>query len=236
MLHRMVVLEQDMRQEASLCPVQHNMVVLVWEASKSDQMVEEVPVAHIGEVNKKASIGEESDHNPLEMPSSTSYSADQRSKVCKRVPTSSSLDHEKIKVTASPTNESFSASHQSNISTAATVEAAHSKADIMSIFEDLTQDDRDSVRSDLVPTYVRLLHDNEAEVRIAAAGKVTKFCWILNPKLAIPPPPGNDIQAFIDLLNDELAARSPTTDHVEGCDLCLDDFDAQLQLLNAGIN
>ena len=49
----MVVLEQDMRQEASLCPVQHHMVVLVWEASKSDQMVEEVPVAHIGEVNKK---------------------------------------------------------------------------------------------------------------------------------------------------------------------------------------
>ncbi|RVW94336.1 Serine/threonine-protein phosphatase 2A 65 kDa regulatory subunit A beta isoform [Vitis vinifera] len=150
---------------------------------------------------------------------------------------------------------------------AATVEAAHSKADIMSIFEDLTQDDQDSVRllavkdkswrvrymvanqlyelceavgpestrSDLVPAYVWLLHDNEAEVRIAAAGKVTKFCWISNPKLAIPPPPGNDIQAFIDLLNDELAARSPTTDHVEGCDLCLDDFDAQLQLLNAGI-
>ncbi|WJZ81282.1 hypothetical protein VitviT2T_001131 [Vitis vinifera] len=154
-----------------------------------------------------------------------------------------------IKVTASPTNESFSASHQSNISAAATVEAAHSKADIMSIFEDLTQDDQDSVRllavkgcaalgklSDLVPAYVRLLHDNEAEVRITAAGKVTKFCWILNPKLAIPPPPGNDIQAFIDLLNDELAAGSPTTDHVEGCDLCLDDFDAQLQLLNAGIN
>ncbi|RVW78958.1 Serine/threonine-protein phosphatase 2A 65 kDa regulatory subunit A beta isoform [Vitis vinifera] len=156
----------------------------------------------------------------------------------------------------------FLCKHQSNISTAATVEAAHSKADIMSIFEDLTQDDQDSVRllavkgcaalgkllepqdpvgleptrSDLVPAYVRLLYDNEAEVRIAAAGKVTKFCWILNPKLAIPPPPGNDIQAFIDLLNDELAARSPTTDHVEGCDLCLDDFDAQLQLLNAGIN
>ncbi|WKA02146.1 hypothetical protein VitviT2T_020368 [Vitis vinifera] len=88
---------------------------------------------------------------------------------------------------------------------AATVEAAHSKADIMSIFEDLTQDDQDSVRlladkswcvrymvanqlyelceavgpeptrSDLVPAYVRLLHGNEAEVRIAAAGKVTKF-------------------------------------------------------------
>ena len=28
-------------------------------------------------------------------------------------------------------------------------------------------------------------------------------------------PLGNDIQAFIDLLNDELAARSPTADHVE---------------------
>ncbi|RVW83968.1 Serine/threonine-protein phosphatase 2A 65 kDa regulatory subunit A gamma isoform [Vitis vinifera] len=64
----------------------------------------------------------------------------------RRVPTSSSLDHEEIKVTASPTNESFSASHQSNISTAATVEAAHLKADIMSIFEGLTQDDQDSVR------------------------------------------------------------------------------------------
>jgi hypothetical protein len=32
---------------------------------------------------------------------------------------------------------------------------------------------------------VRLLRDNEAEVRIAAAGKVTKFCRILNPELAI---------------------------------------------------
>uniref|UniRef100_A0A803NCD1 Phosphatase PP2A regulatory subunit A/Splicing factor 3B subunit 1-like HEAT repeat domain-containing protein n=1 Tax=Chenopodium quinoa TaxID=63459 RepID=A0A803NCD1_CHEQI len=40
-------------------------------------------------------------------------------------------------------------------------------------------------RSDLVPAYVRLLGDNEAEVRIAAAGKVTKFCRILNPELAV---------------------------------------------------
>lgn len=40
-------------------------------------------------------------------------------------------------------------------------------------------------RTDLVPAYVRLLRDNEAEVRIAAAGKVTKFCRILNPELAI---------------------------------------------------
>lgn len=40
-------------------------------------------------------------------------------------------------------------------------------------------------RTELVPAYVRLLRDNEAEVRIAAAGKVTKFCKILNPELAI---------------------------------------------------
>jgi serine/threonine-protein phosphatase 2A regulatory subunit A len=40
-------------------------------------------------------------------------------------------------------------------------------------------------RTDLVPAYARLLCDNEAEVRIAAAGKVTKFCRILNPELAI---------------------------------------------------
>lgn len=37
----------------------------------------------------------------------------------------------------------------------------------------------------MVPAYVRLLRDNEAEVRIAAAGKVTKFCRILSPELAI---------------------------------------------------
>jgi hypothetical protein len=36
-----------------------------------------------------------------------------------------------------------------------------------------------------VPAYVRLLRDNEAEVRIAAAGKVTKFCRILNPQISI---------------------------------------------------
>lgn len=43
----------------------------------------------------------------------------------------------------------------------------------------------DIFRSDVVPAYVRLLRDNEAEVRIAAAGKVTKICRILNPELAI---------------------------------------------------
>ena len=36
-----------------------------------------------------------------------------------------------------------------------------------------------------MPAYVRLLRDNEAEVRIAAAGKVTKFCRILSPEMAI---------------------------------------------------
>lgn len=36
-----------------------------------------------------------------------------------------------------------------------------------------------------MPAYVRLLRDNEAEVRIAAAGKVTKFCRILDAELAI---------------------------------------------------
>lgn len=36
-----------------------------------------------------------------------------------------------------------------------------------------------------MPAYVRLLRDNEAEVRIAAAGKVTKFCHILTPEIAI---------------------------------------------------
>lgn len=40
-------------------------------------------------------------------------------------------------------------------------------------------------RTDLVPAYVRLLRDNEAEVRIASAGRVTKFCRILSPDLAI---------------------------------------------------
>lgn len=41
------------------------------------------------------------------------------------------------------------------------------------------------LRTDLLPAYVKLLCDNEAEVRIAAAGKVTKFCQILEPQLAI---------------------------------------------------
>ena len=40
-------------------------------------------------------------------------------------------------------------------------------------------------RAELVPAYIRLLRDNEAEVRIAAAGKVTKFCKIVSVPLAI---------------------------------------------------
>ncbi|KAM1054747.1 hypothetical protein ACFX13_002110 [Malus domestica] len=43
----------------------------------------------------------------------------------------------------------------------------------------------EATRLDLVPAYVRLQRDNEAEVRIAAAGKVYEFCRILNPELAI---------------------------------------------------
>jgi serine/threonine-protein phosphatase 2A regulatory subunit A len=39
-------------------------------------------------------------------------------------------------------------------------------------------------RTELVPAYIRLLRDNEAEVRIAAAGKVTKFCDIVAPQVA----------------------------------------------------
>ncbi len=34
-------------------------------------------------------------------------------------------------------------------------------------------------RSELVPAFVRLLRDNEAEVRVAAAGKLSAFCKIL---------------------------------------------------------
>ncbi|CAN6873038.1 unnamed protein product [Brassica oleracea] len=43
----------------------------------------------------------------------------------------------------------------------------------------------DCTKTDLVPAYVRLLQDNEAEVCIAASGKVTKFCQLLNPELSI---------------------------------------------------
>ncbi|KAM2573341.1 hypothetical protein TB2_005417 [Malus domestica] len=42
----------------------------------------------------------------------------------------------------------------------------------------------ETTRSDPVPAYVRLQRDSEAEVRIAVAGKVTKFCRILNLELA----------------------------------------------------
>ena len=51
--HTMVVLEQGMKLEASLCPVLYNTTVLVWKTGKSDDTTEEAPVAYIGEVNKK---------------------------------------------------------------------------------------------------------------------------------------------------------------------------------------
>ncbi|KAM1054067.1 hypothetical protein FF1_001502 [Malus domestica] len=43
----------------------------------------------------------------------------------------------------------------------------------------------EATRSDLVPAYVQVQRDNKAELRIAAAGKVIKFCRILIPELAI---------------------------------------------------
>ena len=49
----MVVLEQGMKLEASLCLVLHNATVLVWEMGKSDHTVKEVLVAYTDEVNKK---------------------------------------------------------------------------------------------------------------------------------------------------------------------------------------
>ena len=53
MLHSIIVLEQGMGLEASLCPVLHNVVVLVWEMGKSDHMDEEVFVAYTAKVDKK---------------------------------------------------------------------------------------------------------------------------------------------------------------------------------------
>lgn len=40
-------------------------------------------------------------------------------------------------------------------------------------------------RSDLTPAYVKLLRDPEAEVRIAAAGKVAAFCKMLTAPLIV---------------------------------------------------
>ena len=53
MLHSMAVLEYDMRLEASLCLVLHNMTILAWKTGKYDHMAEEVSLAYTGEVNKK---------------------------------------------------------------------------------------------------------------------------------------------------------------------------------------
>ena len=49
----MAVLEQGMKLEASLCPILHNAVVLVWKTGKSNHTTQEVPVAYTNEVNKK---------------------------------------------------------------------------------------------------------------------------------------------------------------------------------------
>jgi hypothetical protein len=40
-------------------------------------------------------------------------------------------------------------------------------------------------RAELVPAYIRLLEDSEAEVRIAAAGKVSAFSRMLPPPLIV---------------------------------------------------
>ena len=42
-------------------------------------------------------------------------------------------------------------------------------------------------RTELSPAFVKLLRDNEAEVRVAAAGKVSAFCKLLSTDQAKPP-------------------------------------------------
>lgn len=37
-------------------------------------------------------------------------------------------------------------------------------------------------REELTPSFVRLLKDSEAEVRVAAAGKVSQYCRTLDPQ------------------------------------------------------
>ena len=44
-LHSMTTLWQNMKQEASLCPVRFDKVVLMQEACRHDHMIDEVPVA-----------------------------------------------------------------------------------------------------------------------------------------------------------------------------------------------
>ena len=39
-----------------------------------------------------------------------------------------------------------------------------------------------------MPAYVKLLRDSEAEVRVAAAGKVATFCKLLSNDQVVPPP------------------------------------------------
>ena len=42
-----------MKLEAFLCPMLHNMAILVWTVSKFDHTIEKTLVAYTGEVNKK---------------------------------------------------------------------------------------------------------------------------------------------------------------------------------------
>ena len=49
----MVVLEQGMKLEASLCSVPHNTIVLVWKVGKFDHTAKEVIVAYTAKANKK---------------------------------------------------------------------------------------------------------------------------------------------------------------------------------------
>ncbi|GKE17255.1 acid phosphatase/vanadium-dependent haloperoxidase protein-related protein, partial [Tanacetum coccineum] len=81
---------------------------------------------------------------------------------------------------------------------------------------------------DFVPAYVRLLRDNEAEVRIAAAGKVTKFSRILGLELAI-----QHILPCVKLC--EAVGPEPTkTDFVPAYVRLLRDNEAEVRIAAAG--
>ena len=53
MLHSTTILWQNMKNEASLCPVRSGKVVLMWEACRLDHMTDKVLVAYTTEVHKK---------------------------------------------------------------------------------------------------------------------------------------------------------------------------------------
>eukprot|EP00898_Chlorokybus_atmophyticus_P001885 jgi/Chlat1/2698/Chrsp180S08752 len=91
---------------------------------------------------------------------------------------------------------------------AAKAEPEYVKTEIMALFTHLTQDDQDSVRLlavedcsafgrlldrndcimhvlPIIRAFAQLLRDTEAEVRIAAAGKVARFCALVNNEQSI---------------------------------------------------